>query len=393
MFANGTGYKYKGERTFDTMLKFAEKILGPASHELDEDELRAIIKETDLRVICSNKQCILVNDDKEVLDKYQQIARKIEDYEFYHTSLNTAQKVFPNVTQNQVIVLKGFDEGHVALLECFLKNAKILKDFLDLHMFPIVNNLTDKTLEKVLSSDERKGLFMFRSDNDTNRKEYDKEFRKLASEMRSKDYLFFVSDIQGELPKQIADTLGVDESSLPLVQSVELNRETIMYRYEGKITEQTLQDFVAAWKAGTLKRYFTSEPIPTENPGPIYKVVGKTFVDEVINNDQSVFVRYYAPWCEFSGILEPIYKRIAEAMVNNKEIKFCEIDSTKNDIEGYPFEGYPVIKFFPAGKKDQPFYYNGDFTEEALAKFIQENVKIPVILPQESMQNYGKTEL
>lgn len=260
-------------------------------------------------------------------------------------------------------------------------------------MFPIVNNLTDKTLEKVLSSDERKGLFMFRSDNDPNRKEYDKEFRKLASEMRSKDYLFFVSDIQGELPKQIADTLGVDESSLPLVQSVELNRETIMYRYEGKITEQTLQDFVAAWKAGTLKRYFTSEPIPTENPGPIYKVVGKTFVDEVINNDQSVFVRYYAPWCEFSGILEPIYKRIAEAMVNNKEIKFCEMDSTKNDIEGYPFEGYPVIKFFPAGKKDQPFYYNGDFTEEALAKFIQENVKIPVILPQESIQNYGKSEL
>eukprot|EP00826_Nyctotherus_ovalis_P054259 TRINITY_DN7096_c0_g1_i17.p1 TRINITY_DN7096_c0_g1~~TRINITY_DN7096_c0_g1_i17.p1 ORF type:complete len:156 (+),score=46.74 TRINITY_DN7096_c0_g1_i17:131-598(+) len=142
------------------------------------------------------------------------------------------------------------------------------------------------------------------------------------------------------------------------------------------------------WKEGTVPRYYTSEPIPKDNPGPVIKVVGKTFKDEVINNDKHVLVRYYAPWCEFSAMMDPIFKRIADSLSGNTQIKFCEMDVTKNDVEGYPAEGYPIIKYFPADKKDDPSYYDDDFTEDAMTKFVEKILNVPVRLTDESLRNY-----
>lgn len=331
-------------------------------------------------------------DDETTIKEYQDIIRHMEDYEFYHTSVKAGREVFPEMKEGQVVVLKEYDEGIVVLQESFMEDESRLKDFLLLHMFPTVTGLSERALEKVLSGNERKGVFLFRSENDPKSKQFDEEFRKVAAAMRSKDYLFFQTDIKGSLGQQIAETFGVDESSLPILQSAELKEETMMYRHEGPITEQSIKEFIEKWEEGSMPRYYTSEPIPAENPGPVYKVVGKSFKKEVIDNTQDVLVKFYAPWCEFCKMLEPIYKKIAEATKDNKQIKFCEIDATKNDIEGYPLEGYPTIKFFPANDKDAAFTYDGDLTEEALAKFIEERTNSKLELPPDASSEDDDTE-
>jgi len=253
------------------------------------------------------------------------------------------------------------------------ENEDKFKDFLTLHMFPIVTEMNDKSLEKVLSDNQRKGIFLFRSeDNKENAQKYDEAFKKVATEFRSKDLLFIQSDIKGALGKQIAETFGIQENNLPLMQAVEMQDETLMYRHNGELTEEEIKKFIENWKSGKATRYYTSEPIPTENPGPIYKVVGKTFKQEVIDSPQYVILKFYAPFCDYSKTLEPIYKKMAEIFKDNKNIKFCEIDATKNDLEGYKQEGYPTLKFYPANDKSNPFVYDGDFTEEAIHKFISE---------------------
>ena len=312
-------------------------------------------------------------DDEAMINEYQTIVRHIEDYTFFHTSVKNAKEVFPEAEQGHIIVLKDFDEGMVVFKEDFMEDDDKLKDFLALHMFPTVTSLSERALEQVLSENARKGIFLFRSEDNPASKKYEEEFRKVASEMRSKNYLFFQADIKSSLGQQIAGTFGVDESSLPVLQSVEIKEETIMYRYSGsEINEESIKSFIHNWQQGSLQRYYTSEPIPKENPGPIYKVVGKTFRQEVIDNDLSVIVKYYAPWCEYSKMIEPIYKKLAESMRDDKNVKFCEIDATKNDIEGFPAEGYPTIKFFPAKDKEDPIVYDGDLTEDALTKFVKE---------------------
>ncbi len=318
-----------------------------------------------------------------MIKKYEEIVRHVEAYSFFHTSTKEAKEVFPTAKSGQVIVLKDFDENMVTFNESFMQDEEKLKDFLMLHMFPIVSTLSDHALEKVLSENARKGVFLFRAENSPDAKKYEEAFRKAATMMRSKDYLFFQTDIKGPLAQQIAETFGVDEASMPVLQSAELQEETMMYRHTGPITEENIKDFIKKWEQGSLPRFYTSEPIPKENSGPVYKVVGKTFKQEVIDPEMDVLVKFYAPWCEYSKMIEPIYKKLAEAMQNNKKVKFCEIDATKNDIEGYPLEGYPTIKFYPAKDKSAAVTYQGDFTEEALTKFIEEKTNAEINLPNE----------
>lgn len=385
LFLNGTATTYKGDRDAVSIVKFIAKMTGPASTELDADTLVALMDTTGLR-------SVLATDDKKAVEKYEEIARKVYEYDFYHMAVKKAGEVFSNIAHNQVIVLKDFDEGTVILTEDFTKTKTALRDFLNTHMFPTVNDIADnatvKPLEKVLSKGQRKGIFLFRSKDDPKSEEYDREFRSVATEMKGPSVLFFSGDVKDPVEKQIAEILGVAEEDLPLVQAVEFKKDTMMFRHNGDINSDSIKNFMTKWKEGAVPRYYTSEPIPKENSGPVIKVVGKTFKDEVINNNKHVLVRYYAPWCEFSAMMEPIFKRIADSLSDNTQIKFCEMDVTKNDVEGYPAEGYPILKYFPADKKNDPSYYDDDFTEDAMTKFVEKILNVPVRLTDESLRNY-----
>lgn len=391
LFINGTPMTYKGEREAEDIVKYISKMVISPTTELDSDGLKAIMDKTTLRAV-------LASDDKEAIDKYNKVAKRVYEYDFYHIAVKEAQKVFPKVQQNQVIIMKDFDEKTTIMTEDFNKKKKnSLREFLNLNMFPTVNmisiNMTNKPIEKVLSKGERKGVFLFRSNEDPKRKEYDQVFTEVATEMKAPGIIFFIGDIKEPIEKQLMEIFGMTEEELPVIQAAEYDVETMMYRYEGEMKSESIKKFMTKWKEGKASRFYTSEPIPKDNPGPVFKVVGKTFKDEVINNDKNVLVRYYAPWCEFSAMVEPIFKRIAETLRDNDKVKFCEMDATKNDVEGYQAEGYPIIKFFPAGNKEVPIYYDEDFTEEAMVKFVEDRVGVTIKLTQESLHNYVKPDL
>lgn len=317
-----------------------------------------------------------MTDDAEMIKTYQEMVKTMDDYTFYHTSVQEAKKVFPEVEKGHVIVLKDFDERMVVFTGGFTPSGTPFTDFLLLHMFPTVANANEKIMEKVLAENQRKGVFLFSSDDTAENKESEEEFRKVAAAMRSKEFLFAYVDTKSEFGKQIAPIFGVEEASLPIVESVEIKGETMMYRHSGPITEPELKQFMESWKKGTLPRFYTSEPVPAENLGPVYKVVGKTFKQEVIESDKDVVVKFYAPWCNFCKIIEPIYEKLAGTLASNTNIKFCELDATKNDIQDYPIEGYPTIKYFPKADRSAAVTYDGDLTEDSISKFIRQQAKM-----------------
>ena len=199
--------------------------------------------------------------------------------------------------------------------------------------------------------------------------------------MRSKDKIFFISDLNSDLSKEMAAMIGVEESDLPIVQFVEISDDTFIYRYQSEFTEEKMKDFIEKSIKKVLPRFYPSEPIPTENPGPVFKIVGKTFKSEVIDNDQNVMVKFYAPWCQYCVMLKPIYEKVAKSLEG--KIKMCEIDGTKNDVEGHPLDRFPIIKLFLATDKNTPILYDGDLTDEALYEFIEDNTGIQPDIPKQ----------
>ena len=305
-----------------------------------------------------------MTDKKNVLKEYEKAIRITKNYNYFHASTEIAKKFLSGAKEGEVVLLNVHDKKKVIFKEGFVKDRSILKDFLKLHLYPTVIKNMGVEVSIALDDGERKGIFLFRKDT-----KHDAEFEKLAHELRSGDYLFYLVDLDSVFNKEIGAFIGVYDSDLPVLQYATNEGERLIYRYEGEFTLPAMKQFIKDCRKGTAKRFYPSQPIPATNPGPIYKVVGKTFQSEVIDNDVDVVLKFYDDYCPYCETLKPIYEKVGKAF--NGKVKFCEIDGSVNDVEGKVVSRFPTILIFLNGQKDNPIEYEGELAEDPLLAFIE----------------------
>ena len=74
----------------------------------------------------------------------------------------------------------------------------------------------------------------------------------------------------------------------------------------------------------------------------------------------------------------------------SSKVTIAKVDATANDVPD-EIQGFPTIKLFPAGGKEEPITYSGSRTIEDLAEFIKENGKYKVDA-YESAKETGEEE-
>ncbi len=385
LFINGNPIDYEGDRTAEAVIAFIDKKTSPPSTELKN---AAAVKE---KKDAKGLRCILASDDSHVINDFVEIAKVVEDYTYYHASVSAVKEIFPEIKANQVVLLKDFDEGKL-IYDGAIK-GEAYKAFLQENMLPTVTEVTDKVIDVVFRTNSRKAIFLFRAADDAKAKELEAEFRKVAvAHHKSKDLLFIQTDIKEGWGQRLASFFGVEQDSLPAVEIADVKEETLRYRHTGAINEAEIEKFIESYKKGTVPRFMKSEPVPTENAGPVFKTVGKTFKHDVLDNDDDVIVKFYAPWCGHCKKLEPVFKALAESLSGDKKLKFYEVDATKNDIEGHPIQGFPVIKMFPGKDKANVATHEGERTEADIAKFIKEKASHPVQIPELKSKDEGEKD-
>ena len=139
---------------------------------------------------------------------------------------------------------------------------------------------------------------------------------------------------------------------------------------EGEITRESVLNFINDWESGKLRPHLKSEPIPETQSEDVYVLVGKSFTDIVMDPTKDVLVEFYAPWCGHCKKLTPIYEELAKNLKHNKNLVIAKMDATANESEAVSIQGFPTIKFWPAGKKDTPMDFNEDRTVEGFTKFL-----------------------
>ena len=72
--------------------------------------------------------------------------------------------------------------------------------------------------------------------------------------------------------------------------------------------------------------------------------------------------------------LAPKYEELAAMYPASSKVTVAKVDATANDVPD-EIQGFPTIKLFPAGGKEEPITYSGSRTMEDLAEFIKENGK------------------
>ena len=168
------------------------------------------------------------------------------------------------------------------------------------------------------------------------------------------------------------------------------------WKLEEELSQASLEKFIESHKVGTLKEFFKSEEIPTEQKGPVTVVVGNNVDDIVMDPTKDVLVEVYAPWCQHCKALEPIYEKLARRFSVVDSVVIAKMDGTKNEHPLFAdVEGFPAIFFFPASEsadkekvaypEDQPRTLLG-FT-----KWLKANAKVPYELKKKA--DASKAEL
>ena len=56
-----------------------------------------------------------------------------------------------------------------------------------------------------------------------------------------------------------------------------------------------------------------------------------------------------SPSCGHCKQLAPTWDQLGEHFKDNAEVIIAKMDSTKNNVEGIPIQGFPTLKLFPKG--------------------------------------------
>ncbi|KAI5304035.1 protein disulfide-isomerase precursor, partial [Ascosphaera atra] len=187
-----------------------------------------------------------------------------------------------------------------------------------------------------------------------------------------------IATIDAKLFGPHAGNLNLDAEKFPAfaIQDIQNNKK-YPYDQEKKITEKDIASFVKDVLDGKVAPDVKSEPIPEKQEGPVTVVVAKNYDEVVINNDKDVLVEFYAPWCGHCKALAPKYEELAALYADKgltDKVTIAKVDATANDVPE-DISGFPTIKLFPAGAKDEPVDFANKRTVEHLAAFVRDNGK------------------
>jgi len=106
-------------------------------------------------------------------------------------------------------------------------------------------------------------------------------------------------------------------------------------------------------------------------------------IDQILADNEFVFINFYADWCRFSNMLAPIWDEGADKIASEMAGKSVVVGKVDCDKEGglgtrFHITKYPTIKSVRNGQLSKK-EYRGQRSAEAFLEFAQENTKSPVV--------------
>lgn len=357
---------YTGGRTADEIVEWVIKKSGPPSVELKtvSDVERFRVKGEFVYVYFGNQNSEKFNFYKTLADKY--------DYIFGHSFKEDVKKQYK--VNDKIVLFKNFDELRTDYNGELTEAA--FEEFTDTYGVPLLGRFSERVVE-VIFDKNKVGLFYLRDDHSPKDVALDRVLKTLAPAYRKK-IIFVASDIKDELEERLAEYYGITDKDLPQLRITNVvNEEEIKnYVFNKEFNQANIEKFLKDFLDNKLIPTLKSEPIPKTQDTAVYKVVGKSFNEVVIETDKNVLVEFYAPWCGHCKNFEPVYEEIAKEFKNEgSDIVIAKMDATENEVEGVNIAGFPTIRLYQAGNKPNFIEYEGGRGKWDVYDWVKEQVE------------------
>ncbi|XP_069023545.1 protein disulfide-isomerase A2 [Embiotoca jacksoni] len=314
--------------------------------------------------------------ESEAAKVFKEVALDVTDTEF---AITAAPEVFQKyeVKANSVVLFKKFDDGRADFM--LSEEGKLDKNnlitFIKESSLELIIPFSEETADKIFTSSIVLHSLLFINSTVESQKSLLAEARTVAKDFKGK-MLFIVIDVTAALV-HVLKYFAVSESDAPTARIINMETGKKFNIDSGNLTANSLRQLCQEVVGGSAKPYFRSEELPEDwNKGPVKVLVGKNFESVALDPTKNVFVEFYAPWCGHCKELTPIWEQLAEKYADHDDIIIAKMDSTANEVESVTVDGFPTLKYFPAGGKEV-INYTGKRDLETFSKFLDGGGVLP----------------
>lgn len=373
LFINGDRKQpkdYGGERSAEGIIQWMKRQASAGAPLLDSPDSAAhFIDEHNITVVGFFKDA-----DSE--------AAKVLDELYFDTTLNLAKTFSPEVFNkyevhtDSVVLFKKFDEGRAdfPLTEDKLDQLS-LNSFIQESSLELITKFTPEKTPAIFNSKVKTHSLMFINSSVEAHTALVEEARSVAKEFKGK-ILFILLDVN-DTPPKILEYFSVSADQAPTVRLFSMESRKKFTLSPSPFTTETLRKLCQDVLDGTAQPYYLSEPVPDDwDKGAVKVLVGKNFNLVALDPTKNVFVKFYAPWCDFCKQLAPMWQELGEKYANHTDIIIAKIDASTNEVEDQEIRGFPTLKYFPAEGKEA-VVYTGVQTLEKMSEFLDSGGVLP----------------
>ncbi|CAF9931859.1 MAG: protein disulfide-isomerase precursor [Alectoria fallacina] len=357
---------YQGQRKAPAIISYMTKQALPAVSNLTSETFEEF-KTADQVVVVAFFEA----GDKTSNTTFSEVAESMRDDHLFGASNDAKLAEAEGVKFPSVVLYKSFDEGKNIFEEKFEKEA--ITKFTKTSAMPLVGEVGPETYAGYMAA----GIplaYIF-AETPEERAELAAELKPLAE--KHKGVISFAT-IDAKAFGAHAGNLNLEDGKWPAFAIQEtVKNQKFPFDQAKKLTHDDVGAFVQDFVDGKVDPSIKSEPIPEKQEGPVQTVVALNYKDIVLDNEKDVLLEFYAPWCGHCKALAPKFEELASMYPAGGKVTVAKVDATVNDVPD-EIQGFPTIKLFPAGGKEEPITYSGSRTIEDLAEFIKENGKYKV---------------
>ncbi|XP_008295223.1 protein disulfide-isomerase A2 [Stegastes partitus] len=375
LFLNGDRKQpvdFNGKRTVKGIMQWMKRRTGPGAPALDSvDSAAQFIDSHNVTVVG-----FFDSLESEAAKVFKEVTLEMTDTEF---ALTATPEVFQKyeVKGSSVVLFKKFDDGRAdfALSEDGTLDKSNLTTFIKQNSLELMIPFSQETAEKIFTSSIHQHSLLFINSTVESQKGLVDESRTVAKEFKGK-MLFVVIDVTESL-SHVLNYFGVSEKDAPTVRIIDMDTGKKFSIAAGDLTVDSLRKLCQEVVDGTAKPYYKSEDIPEDwDKGPVKVLVGKNFESVALDPTKNVFVEFYAPWCGHCKQLAPIWEQLGEKYADHEDIIIAKMDATANEVESLKVDGFPTIKYYPAGDKEV-IDYSALRDLETFSKFLDAGGMLP----------------
>ncbi|KAM6940211.1 protein disulfide-isomerase A2 [Xenentodon cancila] len=375
LFINGDRKQpidYTGKRSVVGIIQWLKRRAGPGAPELTSVGSAAeFINAHNITVVG-----FFDSLESEAAKVFKEFAFDQTDTEF---AITTSPEVFKkyDVKDDSVVLFKKFDDGRAdfGLSEEGTLDKRNLTTFINENSLGLIIRFTQEAADKIFSSRIHLHSLLFINSTVKSHMNLVDETKTVAKEFKGK-MLFIMIDVTETL-SHVLKYFGVSESDVPTARVISMETQKKFSIASGDLTASSLRQLCQEVVDGSAKPYYRSEEIPEDwDKEPVKVLVGKNFESVALDPAKNVFVEFYAPWCGHCKELAPIWEQLAEKYADHDDIIIAKLDATTNEVESVVIDGFPTLKYFPAGGKEV-INYIGKRDLETFSKFLDNGGVLP----------------